>query len=425
MRVRFSALVLGLAAACAVAAGPAGAAPVRDRGLTIHVVPRRILAGETVLIYGRLFGPDRAGQEIRLYHRIAPAPFFSLVSTTRTDALGFYEFVRGDGVVLTNRSWFVRGPGFTHSATVSERVEALVNLTASQASGVTRHPLMFTGSVTPGHAGDPILLQRQRGSSDDWQTIARARIGAGSTFSIPYAWRVPGAYELRALMPSDARNVTSVSDAVAVVIQQAEVPSFTIQTSAPIVAAGQAVTISGTLYEPGTTTPEPGVMVGLFAKRPGSGAFRELSTATTAQDGSYSFAGVASQTNELYSVRTLSRPLRSTAVLFEGAQDVLTLQASATTSQVGGVVAFSGTVSPDHAGHSIYLQRLGSDGDWHTVEVGRVTRLSTFSFRWRFGTPGAKTFRARITGGPVNVGGASAPVTVDVTLPPVSSLPTG
>jgi hypothetical protein len=73
----------------------------------------------------------------------------------------------------------------------------------------------------------------------------------------------------------------------------------------------------------------------------------------------------------------------------------------------------------------IYLQKLGKDDNWHTVEVRFVTTASTFEFDWTFGTAGTKQFRARITGGPVNVGGASAPVTIDVTQPPLSSLPTG
>ena len=72
----------------------------------------------------------------------------------------------------------------------------------------------------------------------------------------------------------------------------------------------------------------------------------------------------------------------------------------------------------------IYLQRLGKDGDWHTVEVRFVNASSTFQFGWTFGTAGVKQFRAQIDGGPANVGGASNPVTIDVTQPPLSKLPT-
>ncbi len=114
-------------------------------------------------------------------------------------------------------------------------------------------------------------------------------------------------------------------------------------------------------------------------------------------------------------------------MLFEGVQDVLTLTPSSTTSEVGGQVTFTGTVLPDKAGQVVYLQRLGADGDWHNEEIRVVTNASTFQFGWTFGKAGTYQFRARITSGGGNVGGASAPVTIQVstatnpsTLPPAS-----
>jgi hypothetical protein len=270
-----------------------------------------------------------------------------------------------------------------------------------------------------------VALQQQKGSSDDWSTITTARVGPGSNYTISRAWRVPGAYNVRVKFRGDARNTSAVSDVQSVVIQQTEVPDFTIQTSDPIVQNGQAVTISGVLDSPGTMTPEPNTSVSLFAKVPGSGGpYHELNTATTGADGSYSFANVQSSTNELYLVRTTFAPRRHTAVLFQGVQDVVTITPSSSTSTVDGHITFSGTVSPDKGGHVIYLQKLAKDGDWHTVEARFVNNVSTFQFGWTFGTAGTKEFRARILGGPVNIGGASAPVTIVVSQPPLSTLPT-
>jgi hypothetical protein len=429
MRLRLTVLASALAAFGGMAVpGPAGAAPVHNRGLTIHAVPIHIIAGDPVLIYGRLKGPDHANQVIRLYHRINPAPRFTLIGTARTNSFGQYEFTRAVDVVETNRNWFVTGPGgfrLTHSRTVHERVAALVSLAASSQSGLTRHPLVFSGHVTPGHAGSPALLQVQNANNQRWHTIKRGRIGAGSDYNISYAWRVPGAYDVRVLFPGDVRNTSAPSDPVTVLIQQTEAPDFTINTSDPVVANGQAVKISGVLDRAGTTTPEPGTSVSLFARMPGRTPFREVTTTTTGTDGSYSFTNVKSSTNELYQVRTTFAPRRHSAVLFEGVQDVVAMQASSQTSQVNGHITFSGSVSPDKAGHLIYLEKLGKDDNWHIVGVRFVGRASTFRFGWTFGTAGTKTFRARITGGPVNLGAASQPVTIDVTQPPLSSLPTG
>ena len=63
MRLRITVLAAALAAlAFAAVPGIAGAAPQHNRGLTIHAVPDHIIAGEAVLIYGRLKGPDHANQ---------------------------------------------------------------------------------------------------------------------------------------------------------------------------------------------------------------------------------------------------------------------------------------------------------------------------------------------------------------------------
>jgi phage protein U len=388
-------------------------------------VPQHIIAGESVLIFGQLKGPDHANQVITLYHRLNPNPGFTVIGVTRTNANGQYEFTRQEGIVDTNREWFVRGSGATHSRTVRERVDALVSLAASSASGLTRHPIVFSGHVTPDHTGGVVALQQQKASSDDWKTIKAARIGPGSNYTISHAWRVPGAYDVRVKFRGDARNTPAVSDVTSVVIEQTEVPGFSINTSDPIVQNGQAVTISGVLDSPGSTTGEPNTSVSLFEKVPQSGGpLREVSSTTTAADGSYSFANVASTTNELYQVRTTFAPRRHTAVLFEGVQDTVTMSSSSSTSTVDGHIVFTGNVTPDKAGHSIYLQKLGKDGDWHTVEVRFLNNASTFQFGWTFGTAGTKEFRARITGGPANVGGASAPVTIVVSQPPLTSLPT-
>ena len=227
MRLRITVLACALAAFAGAAAPTiAGAAPVHNRGLTIHAVPNHIIAGEAVLIYGQLKGPGHGGQVIRLYHRINPNPQFSLIGITKTNAEGQYEFIRPTGIVLSNRSWFVRGPGFTHSRTVHERVAALVSLASSSPTGLTRHPIVFSGHVTPDHVGSVVVLQEQKGSSDDWTTLKRGVVGPGSNYNISHAWRTPGAYDVRVVFRGDARNTSSPSDITSVVIQQAEVRGF-------------------------------------------------------------------------------------------------------------------------------------------------------------------------------------------------------
>lgn len=437
MRTRFAVLAV-LSSAIVVVSSPASAlahrhhGPRHNHGLTINATPNPIIAGESVLIYGQLNGSNPAGQTIQLYHRVNPSHLFTLIGTTTTNALGFYEFTRPDGIVTTNRSWFVRAPalpGNVHSRTVDERVAALVSLTASTPTSVsgydTNHPILFTGHVYPDHQFEHVYLQEQQGlNGDDWKTLDTGLLGPGSNFAIRYRFRRPGVRDVRVLIRRDARNIAGASDTVTVAVQQAQVPDFTINTSAPIIDEGSSATISGVLDLTGTTTPDPGVSVTLWGHTDGQSYHTIGLPAVTGTDGSYSFT-VNPTGNSVYQVRTTFSPppTRHSAQLFEGVKDVVSINPSSMTSVVGGTVTFSGTVSPDKAGHVIYLQRFGADGDWHTVKVGIVSASSTYSFGWTFGYPGSKEFRARITGGPENVGGASPAVTITVALPPVTSLP--
>lgn len=425
MRLRFAMLGAVLATAVvAVSPGVAAAAPRHNHGLTINATPNPIVAGQGVLIYGQLRGAPVAGATIRLYHRVNPNPFFTLIGTTTTDGFGFYKFTREEGVVMSNREWFVRGPGLTHSRTAHERVAAQISINASATGGDTKTPITFTGQVAPNHAFQRVFLQEQVGATDDWRTIDSGVLDASSSYSITHRWAIPGDRDVRVVLRTDPRNVRSTSDAVTISIEQAQVAGFTINTTDPIVPEGSTATISGVLDQPGTTTAEPGASVSLWSRSHGQPHFRQLTSSMTGPDGSYGF-NIQPTVNTAYQVRTTFAPPRHTAVLFEGVQDVLQFVADPTTTSIGGRVVFTGSVSPDKAGHLIALQRLGSDNDWHTVELTVVRPTSTFQFAWRFGKAGTENFRARIFSDPNNIGSHSAPVTVTVstTLTPLSSLP--
>jgi hypothetical protein len=424
MRSRMPVLASACVAAAAMAVPSiAGAAPIHNRALTIHATPHQVIAGEPVLIFGRLQGRHDGDQEITLYHRINPATQFTVISRTRTNAGGEYDFPRAEGIVESNRSWFVRGPVFTHSRTIHERVAAEVTINASAVSGTTLHPVTFTGQVTPDHAGSRVALQVQSGDDNTWHTVKIGHVATGSTYSIAYAWRTAGSRNVRVAFAGDPRNTGAQSDPTTVVIQQRQAPFFTIQSSDPIVMDGTPATITGTLYQPHTSTVAPDVEVGLYSKVPGTGPATLAQTTTTSSSGTYSFS-VEGDTNELYQVRTISAsPAQATAALFEGVQDMVTMTTTSATSTVGGTVTFSGTVAPGKPGHVVYLEKLGSDGAWHVVETSAISASSTFAFNWTFGTSGTKQFRARVVGGSVNVGGASPAVSETVALPPVSQLP--
>jgi hypothetical protein len=429
MRLRFTVLATALAA-FVIAAIPslASAAPHHNRGLTIHAVPPSINAGDEVDIIGRLTGPGAGGQTVRLWHRINPNGHFTPLGTRTTDSAGRYEFTRADGIVDSNRSWFVAGPGATHSKVVHERVAALVSIDPDPASGgvvpaETRQPVTFSGHVTPDHSGQIVKLQVSLDQGDNWRTIKTDPLGAGSNYSIAEAWRTDGPREVRVILPPDARNTRGISDTVTVQVQQRQVTGFSIQSSDQLIPYNSQATISGVVDQPGGSTPDPSAIVSLYAHMPHGGPYKVVQTTTTGSDGGYTFT-VQPSTNEWYVAKLTFTPRIHSAALFQGVQDLVSMTgpSSATVDQH---VDFTGTVTPDKSGHVIYLQKLGADNQWNTVEVRTVSSASTFSFGWTFGAAGTKQFRARILGGPVDIGGASSPVSVTVTDPSLGSLPTG
>ncbi|HWD64368.1 MAG TPA: hypothetical protein VG405_04290 [Solirubrobacteraceae bacterium] len=412
MRTR-SVVLAGLLGALVALGVPvlASAAPRHDQGLTINATPNPIDAGQGVLIYGQLQGAGDAGQTIYLYHRIALASRFTRIGHTTTNQFGFYEFTRQEGVVMTNRSWFVRGPSSTHSHTIHERVSALVSLHANPASTVTGHRVVFGGQVTPRHAFQRVLLQEQESANGDvWRTIGSTFTNRNAHFALSHVWRRPGDETVRALFPGDRRNVAGGSDSLTIVVMQREKPAFTLSTSEPVINEGQSATLSGTLEKAGTSTPDPGAQVTLYGRSP-NGTVKQLGSTQTASDGSYSFT-VTPTSNTQFWARTPKG--RRSAPVNQGVRDVVTITSSSDASQDGGSVVLSGNVSPSKVGHGIFLQRLGDDGAWHDVAHTTVAAGSAYSFTYTFGQDGTTKLRARIYGGPWNVGGASPAETIAV-----------
>ncbi len=395
-------------------------APRQNVNLTINASPNPIIGGEGVLIYGRLQGSNAGGQTIQLYRHLPGMPGYSPAGTTTTFPGGFYVFTRAAGVVYTNRDWFVRGPDGSHSRAVHEHVMALISVSPSTNTAVTGQRVVFRGHVNPNHRFQRVLLQQQAGSSDEWRTLRSALLGPGSNYAVAYSWRTPGERDLRVVLPEDVRNIRSTSDAVQLTIQQKQVTGFTINTSNPIQAVGQPVMISGQLTPGPTAQP---AFVQLWARPATGGSFQFVGQNPVGPSGAYSFT-VTPAVNTIYQARTSFGPHQASAALWQGVHDLLSLTPSSSTSPVGGQVTFTGNVIPDKTGHVVFLQRLGADGDWHSVESRFVRAGSAFRFGWTFGKAGTFKFRARIYSDGRSVGWASAPVTITVSgLAPVNTLP--
>jgi hypothetical protein len=391
---------------------PVGA-QARTHQIGIQAIPNPIDAGDPMVIVGHLSGPGNANQQVNLFHHLPNQFGFSFVQSVRTDSHGNYLITRNPGVVTTNRAWFVRSDG-AQSRTVHEGVRALVTLNASTTTAKSNQPVVFTGHVTPNHAGDRVFLQRQVGDDDDdWRNIAGAsgRLDGQSNFRIERRFRVPDVDGLtvRAVIRRDRRNLAGASKPVDVTVQQNQNPKFTLNASQDPISVGQSVTLSGILAGPNNANRT----VVLYGHEHNQG-YHVVTTAATDASGNYSFAAQSPVHTTVYQARTATGNRRS-AQVFEAVRDVIpAVSVTPSSPAVGQVVSIKGTVSPDKTGHFIELQRVGRDGDYHTIKVVRVGVGSSFEFLVRFSVPGTKRLRVHINGGPFNWGANSPPFNVVV-----------
>ena len=183
----------------------------------------------------------------------------------------------------------------------------------------------------------------------------------------------------------------------------------TLNASQDPIPVGQSVTLSGTLAAPDNASQ----MVVLWAHEHNQG-YHPVALATTDASGNYAFPAQSPLHTTVYQARSANGNRRS-AQVFEAVRDVIgTVSVDPSNPTVGQVVSVKGTVAPPKAGHFIELEKLGRDGDYHTVQIVRVNGSSQFEFLVRFSVPGTKRLRVHIDGGPFNWGANSDPVNVIV-----------
>jgi hypothetical protein len=388
----------------------------------LNVAPRLLTAGESALAYGQLtcdVPANQPGQTVTLYEHSVGSPGFSVVGTATTDEHGFYAITASS--IATNSAFYVIAAG-AHSANRVVRVAAQVTI-SGPAEGTqiltslkTGRPnrVTFTGTVTPPDAGAIVVLQRQNAlTGNDWHRIQVGRVNRDGTYTIAHVFRVPGDANIRVLVRSNRRNVPSASNVLNYEISQAQNPELTISSSADPISYGQSVTISG------TATGAPNMPMTLLAHTR-HGRFSPVAQVTTDGSGNYAFPAQSPVASTFYRVQGAGK---SSAVLYEGVKDVLTAQVSATTIPAGQTVTFTGTVTPDHTGHVIYLERQNASGtSFHVVDVAVIGAGSTYTIPHTIYAIGTNVFRVKVPGDPQNGGTVSPNFTITVTPPAPSTL---
>jgi hypothetical protein len=429
MRLRKLAQAASAATALLALVAPAAASahkhpsPSGRCAVNLNVAPREITAGDPVLAYGRLICNRRvnaAGQTVSLLEHSFGTPGYTVVQSTSTGPLGFYELTQSG--VQTNSSFFVRSHG-AQSGRRRVRVAAQVTLAGppegTQILTGASNAVTFTGSVIPADAGARVILQRQNAlTGNEWRRIGDGTVGPEGAFSIAHTFIVPGDANLRVLVRSHGMNIPSPSNVLTYEISQAQNPKLTINASADPIVYQQSVTISGVAAGL-LSTP-----VTLFERTTSQHGFAPVSEVTTNAGGEYTFPAQSPVYDTFYQVRTGAKASgERSAVLFEGVHDVLTAEVSASGVQAGQALTFKGTVAPAHAGHIVYLERQNASGDgFHVVQIATIEAGSTYTIVHTVYDAGTKVFRVRVPGDAENEGAVSPPFTIQVTPAPASSL---
>jgi hypothetical protein len=429
MRLRKLAPAATAAAALLALVAPAAAlahkhpSPSGRCGVSLNVAPREITAGDPVVAFGRLLCTRRvnvAGQTVKLFEHSSGTPGSTLVQSTTTGPLGFYELTQTG--VDTNSVFYVRSHG-AQSGRRRVRVAAQVTLSGppegTQLLTGAPNAVTFTGTVTPADAGARVILQRQNAlTGNEWRRIDSATVGPEGDFSIAHTFIVPGDANLRVLVRSHGTNIASPSNVLTYEISQAQNPQLTIDASSDPITYTQPVTISGVAVGLASTP------VTLLARTVSQHGFAPVSEVTTNAGGEYTFPAQLPVYNTFYEVRTGAKVSREkSAVLYEGVKDVLTAEVSPSTVQAGQALTFKGTVAPEHTGHIIYLERQNASGNgFHVVQVASIEAGSAYTIVHTVYDAGTKVFRVRVPGDAENEGAVSAPFTIQVTAAPASAL---
>jgi hypothetical protein len=184
--------------------------------LTIAATPNPSKAGRKVVVSGALIGNAASGAQVVLWRALAGQPSFHQMSQTATDSSGHYTFTLGRGAVMADQAWYVTSDGL-QSATIQQRVNALVVLSSSARSTAVQRAIRLSGRVTPSHAGEVLLIEVSHGAT--WRVIARPHLGRGSSYAVSERFPQRGAVQLRAVLPGDDRNEQSTSPTVTVTVK--------------------------------------------------------------------------------------------------------------------------------------------------------------------------------------------------------------
>jgi hypothetical protein len=223
--------------------------------LTIHASAQPLSYGQSVTLSGSAAGA--AHESLTLLARSVNGSF-AAVATATTDASGNYEFPAQSRLQST---YYRVTSAHASSTSLFEGFEPLLTahvsavvvqegrpMDAAEASSnavPAGEPLTFSGSITPGRAGQVVYLERQNPSGIGFHIVAAGTVSSESTYSIDHAVSGTGTQVFRIKLPRDEENQATASEPFK--IQVTPAPAASQEPVAPGAGTG---TGTGTGEEP-------------------------------------------------------------------------------------------------------------------------------------------------------------------------------
>jgi hypothetical protein len=215
--------------------------------LTIHASAQPLSYGQSVTLSGS--AAAAAHEPLTLLARSVNGSF-AAVATATTDASGNYEFPAPSPLRST---YYKVTSAHTSSASLFEGFKPLLAahvsagaveegrpMDAAEASANTvqaGEPLTFSGTITPGHAGQVVYLERQNPSGIGFHIVAAGTVNAESTYSIEHAVSGTGTQVFRIKLLRGEENQATASEPFK--IQVTPAPAASLEPVAPGTGTGE------------------------------------------------------------------------------------------------------------------------------------------------------------------------------------------
>jgi hypothetical protein len=188
--------------------------------LTIDASAKPLLFGHTLTISGVAAGAANAS--LTLFARTRGGSF-AVVTSVETDADGAYEFPVQSPSAST---YYKVGGAHVTSATLFEGVAPQLTAQVSASSIDAGGTLTFSGTVTLGHAGQTVYLERQNPSGLGFHIVASTTLDETSHYSIAHQVFAAGKQVFRIKVPRDMETQATASQLLTVQVEPAAASSL-------------------------------------------------------------------------------------------------------------------------------------------------------------------------------------------------------